>query len=329
MRRYVTAVVIILVLLGAWCGTVVAQDGTDEIDPDSVVIDIHVDESGDAIWQIEYRMRLDGESERAAFDDLREDIESDPSAYESRYEERMERSAESASNATGREMSIDSVEVTAETVEIPEEYGLVVYRFEWSNFAAPDGDGFVIGDAIDGMFFDEETTLIIRWPAEWSHAAVSPTPTTERSSAVQWDGPMEFGSGEPRVTVSPPGLLAWPVGVVAAVILGVIVLVGAVSFLARQGRLSIPRSRDEGEDSSPGKDPSLLSNEEQVMQVISEHGGRMKQQAVAEELGWTAAKTSQVTRDLRDSGRLDGFRLGRENVLRLPDAEAEPPTDEP
>ena len=47
----------------------------------------------------------------------------------------------------------------------------------------------------------------------------------------------------------------------------------------------------------------------------------MKQQAVAEELGWTDAKTSQVTKGLREEGDLDGFRLGRENVLSLPESD--------
>jgi hypothetical protein len=48
----------------------------------------------------------------------------------------------------------------------------------------------------------------------------------------------------------------------------------------------------------------------------------MKQKRVAEELDWTAAKTSQVVTGLRDEGDLDGFRLGRENVLSLPDYDA-------
>jgi len=65
-----------------------------------------------------------------------------------------------------------------------------------------------------------------------------------------------------------------------------------------------------------------LSNEEQVLRLVESNGGRMKQKRVAEELGWTAAKTSQVVTGLRDDGELDGFRLGRENVLSLPDYEA-------
>ena len=65
-------------------------------------------------------------------------------------------------------------------------------------------------------------------------------------------------------------------------------------------------------------DEELLSNEEQVLELIESEGGRMKQKAVAERLGWTDAKTSQVTKKLRENDELEGFRLGRENVLSLP-----------
>lgn len=66
-------------------------------------------------------------------------------------------------------------------------------------------------------------------------------------------------------------------------------------------------------------DPSwaLLSNEERVLRVFEQHDSRIKQWQVAEELGWSAAKTSQVIRTLRQDGRIEGFRLGRENVLWL------------
>jgi uncharacterized membrane protein len=65
----------------------------------------------------------------------------------------------------------------------------------------------------------------------------------------------------------------------------------------------------------------LLSNEERVLQLLRENGGRMKQKQVAEQLDWTAAKTSQVVGDLREDEEVDAFRLGRENVLTLPDVD--------
>jgi hypothetical protein len=65
----------------------------------------------------------------------------------------------------------------------------------------------------------------------------------------------------------------------------------------------------------------LLSNEERVLQFVREQGGRVKQQEIVEVFDWTEARTSQIVRDLRDDGSLEGFRLGRENVLKLPDEE--------
>jgi hypothetical protein len=73
-----------------------------------------------------------------------------------------------------------------------------------------------------------------------------------------------------------------------------------------------------------GSPDELLSNEERVVRLLEEHGGRLKQQAVVAELDWTEAKTSQVVSDLRETGDVESFRLGRENVLSLPDAEEEP-----
>jgi len=81
---------------------------------------------------------------------------------------------------------------------------------------------------------------------------------------------------------------------------------------------------DETDDAPP---PELLSNEERVLRLLDQRGGRMKQQEVVEALDWTEAKTSQVVGDLRDEGKLESFRLGRENVLSLPGEgpdEAEP-----
>jgi uncharacterized membrane protein len=79
-------------------------------------------------------------------------------------------------------------------------------------------------------------------------------------------------------------------------------------------------------DDRPSLD--LLSNEEQVIEVLKRSDGRAKQQQIVETLGWSDTKTSSVVRKLRENGTIDGFRLGRENVLRLIDDENEPDTDD-
>jgi uncharacterized membrane protein len=96
---------------------------------------------------------------------------------------------------------------------------------------------------------------------------------------------------------------------------------------------STPTSSDGGSqspataaaDDRPSLD--LLSNEERVVEVLRRSDGRAKQQQIVETLGWTDAKTSSVVSQLRDDGTIEGFRLGRENVLRLPDEETETEND--
>ncbi|KPN29780.1 hypothetical protein SY89_00498 [Halolamina pelagica] len=61
------------------------------------------------------------------------------------------------------------------------------------------------------------------------------------------------------------------------------------------------------------------------MRLLERNGGRMKQKAVTEELDWSAARTSQVVGDLRDAGKVESFRLGRENVLKFPNDEDDSP----
>jgi hypothetical protein len=78
-------------------------------------------------------------------------------------------------------------------------------------------------------------------------------------------------------------------------------------------------SGGDAEDEPFDIDQELLSNEEQVIKLLEANGGRLKQQEVISELDWTEAKTSQVISGMREDGSVDTFRLGRENVVTLPD----------
>lgn len=63
----------------------------------------------------------------------------------------------------------------------------------------------------------------------------------------------------------------------------------------------------------------LLSNEERVVHFLEEQGGRAKQQEIVDGLGWTDAKTSQVLSGMASDDQIEKFRIGRENVVKLPD----------
>jgi hypothetical protein len=68
-------------------------------------------------------------------------------------------------------------------------------------------------------------------------------------------------------------------------------------------------------------DLSLLSDEERVEHLLSQNGGRMKQATIVDETGWSDAKVSQLLSAMADEGRVDKLRLGRENLISLPEGD--------
>ena len=80
-----------------------------------------------------------------------------------------------------------------------------------------------------------------------------------------------------------------------------------------------------GDTGEPEEDLSLLSDEERVERLLEIEGGRMRQADIVKETGWSDAKVSQLLSAMADEGRIEKLRLGRENLISLPDDEE--PTD--
>jgi hypothetical protein len=326
-------------------GGAVSQQG---IDTDSVRLIVSIDENGSTTWTVQYWTRLDDENTTAAFESLQGDIESRPSNFTDRFASRMRSTVRTAENATDREMNATGFAVRAER-RTPPDYGVIVYTFRWNGFAAVDGETIRVGDAIEGLFLDERTRLVIEWPTGYATTDVDPTPDERRNDAVVWRGAeTSFVSGEPSVVLGPAttptagsngsggdGDATTPTqdggsgSLLPLLAVGLLVL-GAVAWRYRdrfgdRAETGVTTEGDGdagGAPASPSGRDDLLSNEERVLQFVREQGGRVKQQEIVEAFDWTEARTSQIVRDLRDDGSLEGFRLGRENVLKLPDEES-------
>jgi len=331
------------------------------VDTDSVRLIVSVDRNGSASWTVQYWTRLDDENTTAAFESLQADIRENPDNFSDRFASRMRSTVTTAENSTGREMNASDFRVSAET-RTPPEYGVVVYTFRWDGFAAVDGDTLRVGDAIEGLFLDQRTRLVVEWPTDYTPTRITPEPDERRPEAVVWRGAeTSFVSGEPSIVLEPTSTVATTgagadgsggdgpgTGTATASsednssplpILGLgllFVLFGAVVWHYRDrfrgdARATTTRGEDgDGGAEAPPDDTDdearedLLSNEERILQFVREQGGRVKQQEIVEAFDWTEARTSQIVRDLRDDGDLDGFRLGRENVLKLPDEDEQP-----
>jgi len=349
-RLGLIAVMVAAVLLGATAvGTTPASGQTGfvaqqtAVDADDVRITVTLAEDGTAEWELAFRSVLETDDEQAAFDSLQADIADDPTAYADPFAERIRRTVATAENETTREMAAENVSVDTERQSLGREYGIVTYRFTWENFAATSDDELRVGDAIDGFFLDDQTRLRIQWPDGYTTDSVTPTPDETPENAVVWDGGRtDFVTGEPRIVLTPEGG-----GLTPAMLIGVIIVI----LLAGVGGWFYQRQPSDDDSTSPGAttdgdatdddpdvattdsageataataedddpDPELLSNQEQVLRLLDEQGGRMKQKQVVEELGWTDAKTSKVVSGLREDGTIDSFRIGRENVLTDPD----------
>jgi hypothetical protein len=387
----------------------VEQLGDAGIEPDGVVMRADLRTDGAARWTIEYRVRLNDENTTAAFESLRDDIGTNETAHTATFADRMRATARTAQNTTGREMGISNVSVRATRRNLPQEYGVVTYHFEWAGFARSEGDTLEAGDALAGLFLDRQTTFVVAWPDGYATTNVQPSPDERRDNAVVWIGPTDFDDGQPTLSLSAAaaetdsgegsddgesgggtgdgagdgsgdsgGGSMLPLVGGAAILVASALAVGwwwrsqsddAGATTASAADDSSPsktvgqtdrgagvgadadgeqpgedgsgdagdgdaqdeeeRTDDEAADDQEADDEAtddesapwegdLLSNEERVLALLEHNDGRMKQQAVASELDWSDAKTSQVVGKLRDAEEVETFRLGRENVVSLP-----------
>lgn len=303
-----------------------------ELESDDIVLTFAIDGEGSATVTLEHRYRLADNETEIAFEDLRSDIETNQTEYIDRFESRMSETVDAASTDLDREMAITDVSIDTETRALPLQYGIITYTFEWHGFAVIDGDRVYAGDAIGGMFLDSSTRLQLTWPETHQLDHVTPEPTEERSNAVVWIGPIDFTADQPRIEVvqmagdDDDGIVGSDTLTLAILLVGLVGFIAGI-YVSRSRWRPIVRKRmaawDRQDDDTEDPPKELLSNEEKVLRLIEEHDGRMKQQEVVQTLDWSDARTSQVVRELRESGEVESFRIGRENVLRIPEEDDE------
>lgn len=72
-------------------------------------------------------------------------------------------------------------------------------------------------------------------------------------------------------------------------------------------------------DDSDATDESLLTDEDRVRSLLRDRGGRVKQADLADAFDWSDSKTSRVVSRMADDDAIRKLRIGRENVVELPD----------
>ncbi|WP_226005006.1 helix-turn-helix transcriptional regulator [Natrinema salinisoli] len=321
---------------------------------DQIHTDVFIAENGSAVVTVDYQFQLTDENRSAEeWEELQANVSNNTDWYVEEERRGWNETLSKGENETGRDMAISNVSISTETDSAPEEIGHVIVTFEWSEFALVELNRIEAGAALSGFTLSDGTTLQLRWPEAYAvyenegEPQVDPSPadSSELDGAVTWNGEeTEFTDDQPRIVLIENGDAAtepspsedgpsmpWAIVALALALLAVVGAAGWLIGRNRSGDVGIEAEsgtiqRTDGSveaesNAASGPPPELLSNEERVLRLLEKRGGRVKQQEVVSELEWTEAKTSQVVGELRENDEIDVFRIGRENVLALPDEE--------
>jgi uncharacterized membrane protein len=322
-------------------------------DPVSTDIVVALQANGSARWTVTVTYTLDSDAERAAFEVYQSEFEN--GSADGLDADLFETLAAEGSQSSGRQMSIEEVEYRSAATESE---GSLTLAFTWTNFLERTGEGSLqFHDAVLLAesrpekqswlsTLDANQTMTIRTPPGYSVNSTQAPSFEFANNSVVIDGPQRF-DGDLTVTyqqTSTPEDTPWEL-LLGALVIAVAVVVAAVVLRRRGGSdVSAPptstategspnggTSPDEGvqpsadgdgresDDEAEEVDLSLLSDEERVEHLLEQNGGRMKQANIVQETGWSDAKVSQLLSSMADEERVQKLRLGRENLISLPD----------
>ncbi|MFD1562084.1 helix-turn-helix transcriptional regulator [Haloarchaeobius amylolyticus] len=299
---------------------------------------------------------------RENFNEWRTEFETNETDLYEEFTDQSERMVESGQQETGREMEATNFRRTTRIEDQFTATGVVEMSFTWENFALVDGDRIVVGDVFENLPLGPTQTIVIEAGGDLTFQSIEPSDgqyagsSLEDAASVWWDGPREFIDGRPRAVFDRPGSedtgLITTIGGIGpgwyllGALFGLGLAAAAVIWYRRYGPgagAGEPTDRDssvEAESPQPAPAPvdaadksaadadsvtdeELLTDEDRVVKLIRENGGRMKQVNIVEETGWSKSKVSMLLSDMEDDGTISKLRVGRENIISLEGFEPE------
>ncbi|AUX09248.1 hypothetical protein AArcSl_1619 [Halalkaliarchaeum desulfuricum] len=313
---------------------------------------------GNATWNVTAEYHLETDADRDAFDDFATDFEGG-TADAPFDVETFEQIVAVADDSTDREMAMTAVRRAAEregnvgTLRVEFTWTAFLASDD-GKLVLDDALTTADGDPLLGSLESNQQLVVVTPDGYQVDTTPGVNPDLREGNA--WiEGPQLF-TAEDRliITYSPvdtdptPGTPTEAAGdsweiIGGAFLIGVAILIAALLYRRKtegegvQSDAVVPTA---GEDSSgdvpsqpvegvggPGEeeaaddevDLSLLSDEERVERLLEQRGGRMRQAEIVEETGWSDAKVSQLLSRMADEGWIEKLRLGRENLISLPD----------
>ncbi|MFC6765510.1 helix-turn-helix transcriptional regulator [Natrinema soli] len=239
--------------------------------------------------------------------------------------------------------------------------GVVEMSFTWTEFGVVEADRIVVGDVFESIPLASNQAIVIEAGGDLTFRSIEPDDgqyagaSLEDAESVRWSGQREFIDGRPRAVFDRPGAASNAAGLLATIsslglgwyLVGALLCAGigvaAVVWYRRRGPGSEkvaatasdstgdsappPAAADTNDESDgepePLSDEELMTDEDRVVTLIQENGGRMKQVNIVEETGWSKSKVSMLLSDMEDDGTISKLRVGRENIISLEGFEPE------
>ncbi len=316
----------------------------EQPEADNTVTRIDLQANGTGTWTIQFRTRLATDEEETQYRRFQESFRNNTTRYLAPFRERMTGVVANVDGDTAREMRATDFRAETTIQEVPRRWGVVRYEFTWGGFASVENERVTVGDVFAGGFYiGEDDALEIAAPEGYAIVEAEPTPTDREDRVATWVGREDFVGGQPRLVAEPTagatqegtddGGDVLLIGLLAAATLTV-----TLSVVRRRGGLAAARAKvvpssggnkqaPDGEPPDPDAEDAaaeeLVSDEDRVLGLLRDRGGRCKQADVSEELDWSKSKTSRVLSRTAEEGRIRKIQIGRENVIEVADEDDE------
>jgi len=336
-------------------GLTLAQ--TDEVDRTIFRIEVYEDGDARWTVENRREIPINSEEEIADFETFAERFTQEETETFANFRQRAAQLTQEGENVTGREMNATAFNRSARYSDLNQEGILEMsFRWEGFAEVESDrvvvsdvfDGGFVILEDQrlrfehgDGLRFGNVTE---EYPPDRVEGEDSP------GEWIEWDGPREFSSGNPEIvfvaatgsdggTTVPGGddstgddggeeAGEGTTGMMGPILLALLLIVGVGSgalWYSLRGREDTSESETAATgpadpDTAAGptlQEEQLLSDEDRIIKLLEDNGGRMRQVSIVEETEWSKSKVSMLLSEMEDDGDISKLRVGRENIISL------------
>lgn len=176
--RALPAILVLVVLVGTLTASVAAQPSSAT----SAVV-VQLDEDGDAEVSLVQRFDLTNETERRAFQRIREN-DGLQTELRDQFGDRMRSVIDAAANDSGRPMSAGAVRFEAHEVDSGAT-GVIELAIAWNGLAETDGDRLVVAEPFASGFTPEQTFVLVG-PEGYEAASLSHAPDVRDGATLKW-----------------------------------------------------------------------------------------------------------------------------------------------